>query len=355
LLIDEKTQLADSDTAANQNSVNLSAEIRKLSNQDRELKRKLIFNEGNLQNLLSVKKDILKNAKLAGTVIEFCGGDSQMLPENADDAEVNYSLIQEYTEKIKKPQSIPKHIEKFETSLKSLEEKLIEIPPLNQNFINKHKEVEAEFKKITEKYTESSKELSATKAEFDKVRGERTRTFMAYFNHVTEKVEEIYRDIMDNPEVQVYLQTENAHEPYAGGVTYSCVAPGKKYTYLENLSGGEKTMAALALIFALSAASKSISSDNKEDAHKSKMNDLTDPTLELPSLFILDEIDSALDSQNLTKLVNFILRRKVHNNTQFLLISHKLDVFSRSDHLFGLTRDCVGDTQVLSIDLTKYD
>ena len=54
-----------------------------------------------------------------------------------------------------------------------------------------------------------------------------------------------------NQSAQAFLGPENAEEPYLDGINYNCVAPGKRYRPMDNLSGGEKTVAALALLFAI--------------------------------------------------------------------------------------------------------
>lgn len=53
------------------------------------------------------------------------------------------------------------------------------------------------------------------------------------------------------PLPQAVLSPDNPDEPYLGGIAYSCVAPGKRFMTMENLSGGEKCIAALALLFAI--------------------------------------------------------------------------------------------------------
>ena len=51
--------------------------------------------------------------------------------------------------------------------------------------------------------------------------------------------------------LQAFLGPENPEEPYLDGINYNCVAPGKRFRPMDNLSGGEKTVAALALLFAI--------------------------------------------------------------------------------------------------------
>ena len=70
---------------------------------------------------------------------------------------------------------------------------------------------------------------------------------------------------------------ENPEEPYLEGINYNCVAPGKRFQPMSNLSGGEKTIAALALLFAIHSYQPA-------------------------PFFVLDEIDAALDNTNIGKV-----------------------------------------------------
>jgi len=57
--------------------------------------------------------------------------------------------------------------------------------------------------------------------------------------------------LAQNQSAQAFLGPENPEEPYLDGINYNCVAPGKRFQPMSNLSGGEKTVAALALLFAI--------------------------------------------------------------------------------------------------------
>lgn len=60
-----------------------------------------------------------------------------------------------------------------------------------------------------------------------------------------------FQALARNQSAQAFLGPENPEEPYLDGVNYNCVAPGKRFRPMDNLSGGEKTVAALALLFAI--------------------------------------------------------------------------------------------------------
>jgi structural maintenance of chromosome 1 len=105
--------------------------------------------------------------------------------------------------------------------------------------------------------------------------------------------------------------------------------PNVRYREISQLSGGEKSLAALALLFAIRAYR---------------------PT----PLVILDEVDRALDNIGVQRLVRF-LREEASLNFQCLIISHKLKLYSHADSLVGIYKDVPNDTsRVVSIDLSSY-
>jgi structural maintenance of chromosome 1 len=83
--------------------------------------------------------------------------------------------------------------------------------------------------------------------------------------------------LSQNDSAQAFLGPVNQEEPYLDGINYNCIAPGKRFRPMESLSGGEKTVAALALLFAIHASNPS-------------------------PFFVLDEIDAALDNTNIGKV-----------------------------------------------------
>ena len=115
------------------------------------------------------------------------------------------------------------------------------------------------------------------KTEFEKVKRQRLNAFNECFEAVSQRVDAIYKSLTNNASAQAFLVPENPEEPYLEGINYNCVAPGKRFQPMSNLSGGEKTVAALALLFAI---------------HSFKP----------APFFVLDEIDAALDNTNIGKV-----------------------------------------------------
>lgn len=106
--------------------------------------------------------------------------------------------------------------------------------------------------------------------------------------------------------------------------------PLKRFRDIENLSGGEKTIGALALLFAV------------HSYHPSPF-------------FVLDEVDAALDNSNVNQIANYIAKNK-GPNFQFIVISLKNNLFERSDALVGIYRDQnLNSSKILTLDLREYE
>ena len=104
-------------------------------------------------------------------------------------------------------------------------------------------------------------------------------------------------------------------DPFSEGIVFSVRPPKKSWKNIANLSGGEKTLSSLALVFAL---------------HHYK------PT----PLYVMDEIDAALDFKNVSIVANYIKERT--KNAQFIIISLRNNMFELADRLVGIykTNNC---------------
>lgn len=139
---------------------------------------------------------------------------------------------------------------------------------------------------VKEKETETVEECEAARKKarkarqaFEKVKAERYKRFQDFFEPVAQRIDDIYKVLSQTPSAQAFLGAINLEEPYTDGITYNCIAPGKRFRPMDNLSGGEKTIAALALLFAIHSSNPS-------------------------PFFVLDEIDAALDNTNIGKVKN---------------------------------------------------
>ncbi|XP_059056203.1 structural maintenance of chromosomes protein 4 [Achroia grisella] len=164
----------------------------------------------------------------------------------------------------------------------------------------------AELDEITTKRNEM-------RALYDQLRKKRTTDFLSGFNTITTKLKEMYQMITLGGDAE--LELVDSLDPFTEGIIFSVRPPNKSWKNISNLSGGEKTLSSLALVFAL---------------HYYK------PT----PLYVMDEIDAALDFKNVSIVANYIKDRT--KNAQFIIISLRYNMFEVSNRLVGIykTEDC---------------
>jgi structural maintenance of chromosome 4 len=148
--------------------------------------------------------------------------------------------------------------------------------------------------------------------------------FLEGFGLITLKLKEMYQMITLGGDAE--LELVDSLDPFSEGIVFSVRPPKKSWKNISNLSGGEKTLSSLALVFAL---------------HHFK------PT----PLYVMDEIDAALDFKNVSIVANYIKDRT--KNAQFIIISLRNNMFELADRLVGIykTDDC---TKSITIDPSKF-
>ncbi|KAE9404591.1 condensin complex subunit SMC1 [Gymnopus androsaceus JB14] len=187
----------------------------------------------------------------------------------------------------------------------------------------------------TEAETEKARKDSKTAREkFQDVQKRRTQMFMNAYNHISDHIDQVYKDLTKGKSAPMggvaYLSLDDSEEPYNGGIKYHAMPPMKRFRDMEQLSGGEKTVAALALLFAIHSYQPA-------------------------PFFVLDEVDAALDNTNVAKVANYI-KSQASSSFQFVVISLKGSLYERGDSLVGIYRDQeVNSSRTLTLDLTQYD
>jgi structural maintenance of chromosome 1 len=122
--------------------------------------------------------------------------------------------------------------------------------------------------------------------------------------------------------------------------------PMKRFRDMEQLSGGEKTVAALALLFAIHRFVFLI--------HHQDYSDRTSCSYQPAPFFVLDEVDAALDNTNVAKIASYI-RSHASDAFQFIVISLKGSLYERGNSLVGIYRDQdVNSSRTLTLDVCSF-
>ncbi|KAK5972689.1 SMC hinge domain-containing protein [Trichostrongylus colubriformis] len=210
--------------------------------------------------------------------------------------------------------------EHIKFTLTNLEQKQLSTrTDINMHIINDYKEklkkLEAE-RAVLDAARETMEEHMAV---LDNMRRDRLVEFMDGFERIGLGLKEMYQMITLGGDAS--LDLKDSMDPFTQGIQFMVRPPKKSWKQIENLSGGEKTLASLSLVFAL---------------HHYR------PT----PLYVMDEIDAALDTRNISMIAHYIKDRT--KNAQFVIISLRNNMFELGDRLIGIykTFDCTQNVVV---------
>ncbi|XP_065699961.2 structural maintenance of chromosomes protein 1B [Patagioenas fasciata] len=244
--------------------------------------------------------------------------------------QIDYSSLAEDLKELESHKEIEDHLNQMQQEIKAKENTLMKTAAPNLRAGEKLQIARDKFQESIDAFESSRKEARTCKQEFEEVKKRRYELFSRCFEHASVAIDQIYKKLCRNNSAQAFLSPENPEEPYLEGIGFNCVAPGKRFMPMDCLSGGEKSVAALALVFAIHSFRPA-------------------------PFFVLDEIDAALDNTNIDKVSSFI-REQAHERFQMIVISLKEEFYSKADALIGVCpeRDDFMFSQVLTLDLTQY-
>lgn len=193
--------------------------------------------------------------------------------------------------------------------IKNLEVKMSLLEPINHRAIYQYDEEKTNYDALYSNYQKFLNEKESILEFMRKIEQEKINAFMKTFRKVNENMKKIFGIL--SPGGVAFLELENPENPFLGGVFIKSKPAGKSITNPNSMSGGEKALTALALIFAIQQFS---------------------PT----PFYIMDEIDAALDTRNAGRVASLI--REFSKKSQFILVTLREVTMSKADRLIGVTQ-----------------
>ncbi|XP_050460773.1 structural maintenance of chromosomes protein 1A-like isoform X2 [Cataglyphis hispanica] len=256
---------------------------------------------------------IVKECKLEGITIPIL---SETIHESSSNSNLSTeSLItnidfSQISEHVRDSTDLQNIIEQSKIKLTEIQN---EFKTLQKPNLKAHKKIDLiiqQIKDINRKHEELRIKSNNIGKQFEKIKAKRHKLFSDCLECITAEIDSIYKNLTNDMSAQAFIISENPEEPYTSGINYSCIPSSKRIQPLQNLSDGEKSIANLALLFAILRYKP------------------------VP-FFIMDEGDAALDNVNINKLIRFI-RSKI-NNMQIIVITLNKRLASRADILIGVT------------------
>ncbi len=197
-----------------------------------------------------------------------------------------------------------------------------QIGTVNVNAIEEYEETKQRYTFLETQKTDMEKAEETLLLLIDELLKQMEEIFSAQFKLIAENFTEVFKELFGGGEA--YLKLMDEENILESGIEIIAKPPGKKLQNMTLLSGGERTLTAISLIFGI---------------------------LKLkPSPFcILDEIEAALDDANVVRFANYL--DNLSSETQFIVITHRKGTMERADTLYGVTMQERGVSTILSIQL----
>jgi chromosome segregation protein len=190
------------------------------------------------------------------------------------------------------------------------------------------REVEEEHDKLFAEKADLEQAIKTLRTGIASLNSEGRERLLTAFEQVNSNFSMLFKHLFGGGEAN--LEFVESDDPLEAGLEIMCQPPGKKLSALSLLSGGEQTLTALALIFAVFLANPA-------------------------PICVLDEVDAPLDDANVSRFCELLDEMCRQTDTRFMIITHHAVTMSRMDRLFGVTMQEQGVSQLVSVDLKKAE
>ena len=229
--------------------------------------------------------------------------------------------LEDAGEDVSKLEPVEISIDEITSKIKRLENRMAELGDVNMRALAAYEEVlarQSELKEQIETLSKERKEILDRMQGYEQLKKE---TFMKTFNHINENFKEVFHQLSEG---EGELKLECPDDPLSGGLTIEAQPRDKKLQRLESMSGGEKSLTALAFVFAIQRY--------------------------MPSPFYaFDEVDASLDTMNVERIAQMVQNQS--KDTQFIVVSHRKPMIESANRTLGVTQKEKGITKVTGIKL----
>ena len=197
---------------------------------------------------------------------------------------------------------------------------------VNVSAIEEYKEVKARYDALVTQVTDVEESRNELSRMISKLSAQMREIFTDSFRAINENFGRVFAELFGGGEASLMLEDES--DVLSSGIGIRVAPPGKVIKNLEALSGGEQTLVAISIYFAILAVN--------------------------PAPFcILDEIEAALDDANVVRFAQYL--RRVSDKTQFIVITHRRGTMEAANVLYGVTMQEDGVSKLLKLDLEQVD
>ena len=210
----------------------------------------------------------------------------------------------------------------------ALKRKITLLGDINPLAVEQYAEEQAHYDEMITQRDDLQKAIEDLDKVLQEIRNEMLRIFNEGFEQINENFKTTFKELFGGGKAELQLDYTLDEDPLNAGVEIIACPPGKKLTKISLLSGGERALTAIAILFAILKSH--------------------------PMPFcILDEIEAALDDANVDRFATYL--KRFSQETQFIVITHRKPTMNQSDSLFGVTMQEKGVSKIVSVKLTEVE
>lgn len=203
--------------------------------------------------------------------------------------------------------------------------KISALGSVNVNSIDDYAEIGERYEDLNSQRNDLSEAEVDLEKIIDDLTNEMVLKFKTEFNKINENFKVVFKELFNGGRAQLILE-ENEDDPLEAGIKIEAEPPGKKMGSISLLSGGERALIAIGILFAILKVK--------------------------PMPFcLLDEIEAALDDSNVKVFASYL--RKFSQDTQFIVITHRKPTMELADSLYGVTMQEKGVSKMVSVKLSE--
>ena len=216
-------------------------------------------------------------------------------------------------------------LSKIKDTITELKNKIKDLGPVNINAVEEYKEVFERYEFMQKQHEDIVTAEAHLTGLMEELEDAMRRQFNEKFKDIKRVFQEVFVKLFGGGEARLELTDDDVLE---SGIRIIAQPPGKKLQNMMQLSGGEKALTAISLLFAIQNLK--------------------------PSPFcLLDEIEAALDDSNVTRFAKYL--HKLTKDTQFIVITHRRGTMMAADVLYGITMQEKGISTQVSVNLIEND
>ena len=210
--------------------------------------------------------------------------------------------------------------------MSALKEEIRKLGNVNVNAIEDFREVKERHTFLSSQYQDLVKAEETLKGIIAELDTGMRKQFTEKFHDIQREFDKAFKELFGGGKGTLELMEDE--DILEAGIRIISQPPGKKLQNMMQLSGGEKALTAIALLFAIQNLK--------------------------PSPFcLLDEIEAALDDSNVVRYAKYL--KKLTKNTQFIIITHRRGTMNAADRLYGITMQEKGVSTLVSVDLVEHE